>query len=155
MPIQLECPGCKATLHVPDELAGKSGKCIHCGHRIIVPGGPAGGAPSSGGLPPASGSMSGSLLPTLFEATPEAMLRELFRRQQSAMLLIFPTPPDGSYDLTKLPDTDLTYIATEDINQARFVQLATSFAQRYLPRRKASASSVILNADQLLYELKG
>src|SRR5215208_3913282 len=119
--MQIECPGCKTTLHVPDELAGKQGKCIHCGHRITVPG----GTPE-----PASHSSSTGLSPTLFEATPEAMLRELFRRQQSAMLLLFPTPSDGSYDLTKIPDTDLKCIATEDINQSRFAQLATSFAQR-------------------------
>ena len=35
--MQIECPRCKATLQVPDELAGKQGKCIHCGHRLVVP----------------------------------------------------------------------------------------------------------------------
>ena len=38
IPMQLECPNCKATLQVPDEMAGKQGKCIHCGHRLVVPG---------------------------------------------------------------------------------------------------------------------
>src|SRR3954452_21918586 len=104
MPIQIECPGCKATLTVPDELAGKTGKCIHCGHRLTVPGA-------------ASSMIGGGLSPTLFEATPEAMLRELFRRQQSAMLLLFPTPADGSYDLANVPETELKCIATEDVNQ--------------------------------------
>ena len=152
MPIQLECPGCKATLHVPDELAGKQGKCIHCGHRITVPG----GSPASSNSTSNNSSISGSsLLPTLFESTPESMLRELFRRDQSAMLLVFPTPADGVYDLAKMPEAEIKCIATEDINQARFAQLATSFAQRYLPRRKPSSSSVVLNTEQLLYELKG
>src|SRR5262245_5789732 len=106
MPITLECPGCKATLQVPDELAGKQGKCVQCGHRLTVPG----GKPSIGG----------GLSPTLFEATPEMMVRELHRRQHSALLLIFTPTADGSYDLENVPDDDLKCIATEDINQARF-----------------------------------
>ncbi len=136
MPIQIECPGCKATLLVADELAGKQGKCIHCGHRLTVP-----GRASIGGLSP-----------TLFEATPEAMLRELFRRQQSAMLLVFPMPADGSYDLTKMPETDLKCIATEDINQVRFAQLVAGFTQRYSPRKKRPAGPTL---DEQLFELKG
>ena len=35
--LRIECPGCKAILQVEEALAGKQGKCIHCGHRIIVP----------------------------------------------------------------------------------------------------------------------
>src|SRR5882757_5820282 len=147
MPLQIECPGCKATLHVPDELAGKQGKCIHCGHRLTVPG----GAPRDS----ASSISTGGLTGGLFEATPESMMRELFRRQQSAVLLLFPTPAEGgSYDLANIPDADLKCIATEDINQARFAQFVTSFAQRYGPRKK-SQSSVTLNPGDLLYELKG
>jgi hypothetical protein len=137
MPIQIECPGCKATLLVADELAGKQGTCVQCGHRLTVP-----GRASAGGLSP-----------TLFEATPEAMLRELFRRQQSAMLVVFPMPADGSYDLAKVPDGELKCIATEDINQSRFAQLATSFAQRFAPRKKAPVAPP--TPDEQLYELKG
>src|SRR5262245_1398676 len=37
MPIQLECPSCKQTLLVPDNLAGKQGNCVHCGQRLTVP----------------------------------------------------------------------------------------------------------------------
>lgn len=70
------------------------------------------------------------------------------------MLLLFPTPPDGSYDLSKVPDADLKCIATEDINQARFAQLVESFTRRYAPRRKGQAST-IPSMDEMLYELKG
>jgi hypothetical protein len=98
-------------------------------------------------------SASGSgLSPTLFEATPESMLRELFRRQQSAMLLIFPIPTDSSYDLTNVPDSELKCIATEDINQARFAQLVTGFIQRYAPRKRGQAAPT---PEDLLFELKG
>jgi hypothetical protein len=152
MPLQLECPGCKATLHVPDELAGKQGKCIHCGHRITVPGGRASVSGIGGST---AGSASSAFSSGLFEATPESMVREIFRRQQSAILLTFPTPSDGSYDLANIPDADLKCIATEDINQARFLGLVASFAQRYGPRRKGPGSSVTLSADEMLYELKG
>ena len=140
MPIQIECPGCKSLLQVPDELAGKQGKCIQCGHRLTVPG----NRPSS----------SGNLSPTLFEATPEAMVRELFRRQQSALLLVFPVPPEGSYDLANIPDADLKCVATEDINQARFAELVISFARRYGPRRKGD-SVILPTPAEMLYELKG
>jgi hypothetical protein len=137
MPIQIECPGCKALIQVADELAGKQGKCIQCGHRLTVPG-------------KASG--SGSLAPTLFEATPEAMMRELYRRQHSALLLLLPVPGDGNYDLANVPDADLKCIATEDINQARFLQLVASFAKRFGPRKKGAGGSSV---EVKLYELKG
>jgi hypothetical protein len=139
MPIQLECPGCKAKLQVPDELAGRQGKCIQCGYKLTVPGRAVGGG--------------GGLSPTLFEATPEAMVRELYRRQQSALLLLFPTPADGSYDLANVPDADLKCIASEDVNQTRFAELVASFAKRFGPRKKGGPAESALE-DQL-YELKG
>jgi hypothetical protein len=137
MPIQLECPGCNQTLLVPDDLAGRTGKCIHCGQRLTVPG---------------RASVSG-LAPGLFEATPEAMLRELFRRQQSAMLLVFPQPEDGSYDITKVPEGELKCIATEDINQSNFGQLVASFNQMYAPRKKGSIAGQTV--EEMMFELKG
>jgi hypothetical protein len=138
MPIQIECPGCKATLQVAEELAGRQGKCLHCGQRITVP-----GKASQGGL-----------APTLFEATPEMMVRELFRRQESALLLVFPTPPNGSYDLAEVADADLKCIATEDIHQPRFTQLVTSFAKRFAPRKKGPSPPAPAT-DAMLFELKG
>ncbi len=136
MAIQIECPGCKATIQVADELAGKQGKCVQCGHKLTVP-----GRASLGGLSP-----------TLFEATPESMIRELHRRQHSALLLLFPLPADGSYDLAIVPDGDLKCIATEDINQPRFVQLVASFAKRFGPRKKSVAGPTL---EEQLYQLKG
>ncbi len=166
MPLQIECPGCKNILHVPDELAGKQGKCIHCGHRLTVPGKSVGGTVNVAIAPPVvagsgdggGGSSNvgggGSLTPTLFEATPEAMVREIFRRQQSAMLLVFPTPADGVYDLSTTPDCDLKCIATEDINQARFGQLVAGFIQRFAPRKKGPPAAAP-TPEEMLFELKG
>jgi len=96
---------------------------------------------------------AGSLSPTLFEATPEAMVRELHLRQQSALLLLFPTPTDGTYDLSNVSDTELKCIATEDINQARFAQLVAGFTKRFGPRQRPGTASVQL--QDMLYELKG
>jgi hypothetical protein len=138
MPITLECPGCKATLQVPDEMAGKQGKCMQCGHRITVPG---------------NKFSLGSLSPTISDATPENMVRELHRRQQSALLIIFQPPADGSYDLANVPDSDLKCIATEDINQARFAQLVAGFTKRFAPRKKGPAAGAA--PETQLYELKG
>jgi DNA-directed RNA polymerase subunit RPC12/RpoP len=175
MPIQIECPGCKATLQVDDAMAGMQGKCIHCGQRIVVPGkpGPAPrGAQSAAGpmsppSPPpataptvpvspgrASVSSIGGLSPTLFEATPEAMARELYRRQLSAMLLLFKPTPEGSYDLLEIADADMKCIATEDITAARFGQLVASLPKRFAPRKKAQPDAAP-PAEELLYELKG
>ena len=181
MPIQLECPGCKATLQVPDELAGKQGKCIQCGHRLTVPTEranpgsfpipasetkpmaspatttpPAAAKAAGTAVPPPSppSKFSGGISPPLFEAAPESMVRELFSRQQSAMLLVFPTPQDGSYDLSKVPDAELKCIATEDINQPRFAQLVESFIRRFAPRRRGQ-SATGPTTEELLYELKG
>ena len=80
------------------------------------------------------------------------MVRELFRRQHSAMLLVFPMPEDSSYDLTNVPDADLKCIATEDINQARFAQLVAGFIQRFAPRKKGQAGPT---PEEMLFELKG
>jgi hypothetical protein len=143
--MQIDCPGCKATLQVPDELAGKQGKCIHCGHRLVVPG--------------ARASVSGIMSSGLFEATPESMVRELHRRQHSAILLIFQPSEDGNYDLSNVPDAELKCIATEDINQARFAQVVEGFAKRFAPRKKnPSAGSSVIGGPvpgEQLYELKG
>src|SRR4029079_11939627 len=112
-------------------------------------------APPSAINMPAPPSSSASFSSGLFEAMPESMVRELFRRQQSAMLLIFPTPQDGSYDLANFPDADLKCIATEDINQARLLPLVAELAQRYGPRKKGPGSSATMSVDEMLYELKG
>jgi hypothetical protein len=101
---------------------------------------------------PGRASVSSGLSNTLFEATPEAMMRELYRRQHSALLLLLPVPPDGNYDLANIPDTDIKCIATEDINQQRFLQLVASFAKRFGPRKKNAAGSSV---EVTLYELKG
>jgi hypothetical protein len=140
MAIQLECPGCKAILQVDDTLAGKQGKCIHCGHRVVVPGGPAKAA--------------GSIASTLFESTPEAMVRELRSRGQSAVLFLFKPTDEGSYDLSEIPESDLKCIVTEDVNAARFAQWIESVSRRFAPKKRGP-SGVEQAPEHLLYELKG
>ena len=105
---------------------------------------PAPAAPPAGNVT-ASASFSGiggSLSPSLFEATPEVDApRALPPRPKRDSVDLPPFRSDGSYDLTNVPEADLKCIATEDINQARFAQLVTSFAQRYRPapsRRRLS-----------------
>jgi hypothetical protein len=128
--LRIDCPGCKAVLQVEESLAGKQGKCIHCGHKVIVPSrsGPAPSAPSSSAAP----------VPFLTEASPEAMIRELHERRKSALLLVFEPSEDGSYDLADVPDAKLKCIATEDVTQARFAQLVASFGKRFTVKRQAA-----------------
>ena len=39
MRIATECPACLAELQIPEELAGKTVKCLECGGHVYVPGG--------------------------------------------------------------------------------------------------------------------
>lgn len=128
--LRIECPGCKAILQVEEALAGKQGKCIHCGKKIIVPNQSGPATPVSTAPPPP--------VPFLTEASPEAMIRELHERRKSAVLLIFEPPADGSYDLTKVPDAKLKCIATEDIQQPQFAQIIASIGSRFLARKSAT-----------------
>lgn len=140
MPIQVECPGCKATLNVPEEMAGKTGKCVHCGQRVLVPASE-------------KKSLGGGLMPNLFEATPEQMVRELSARQESALLLVFrPAEGSGSYDLTEIADSEIKCIATEDINAARFAELIASIEKRFGAKKKGAATKPVVDEP---YELKG
>ena len=82
------------------------------------------------------------------------MARELFRRQQSALLLVFKPSADGSYDLANVADAELKCIATEDINAARFAQLVAGFAKRFAPRKKGQPG-VPGTVEEQLYEFKG
>jgi len=37
MNIPIQCPGCGQTLQIPEQYAGQTGKCQHCGGAITVP----------------------------------------------------------------------------------------------------------------------
>ena len=145
--LRIECPGCKAVLQVEESLAGKQGKCIHCGQKIVVPS-QSGPAPSAPPAPPQ---------PVLFltEASPEAMIRELHERKKSAVLLIFEPSADGSYDLADVPDAKLKCIATEDVNQAKFTQLAASFEKRFTARKPAAKPAAAGPEPSMVGRLSG
>jgi hypothetical protein len=130
--LRIECPGCKAVLQVEQALAGKQGKCIHCGKKIIVPSESGVAEPVSTAPPPP--------VPFLTEASPEAMIRELHERRKSALLLIFEPSDEGSYDLSDVADAKIKCIATEDIQQPEFVQIVSSIGPRFLARKPAPKS---------------
>jgi ribosomal protein S27E len=182
--LRIECPGCKAVLQVEEALAGKQGKCIHCGHRIVVPTQsgvaisaqplPASPSPLPPPPPPAPIAIPAAPLPVQFltEASPESMVRELFDRNKSALLLVFEPGEDDSYDLADVPDNKIKCVATEDINQARFAALVESFGKRFAPRPPTAGatsgpvsqgsasgdfgqSGINLASQDTLFELKG
>lgn len=121
MAIQLECPGCQAVLQIADELAGRQGRCIHCGHQVTVP-----GVPDAPAVP--ASPLSG--------VSPQAMVQELHRRGESALLLLFEPAADGSYNLADVPEGSLRCIVTEDIDQQRFAQVLDGFAKRFVGKKK-------------------
>ena len=125
--LRIECPGCKAVLQVEEALAGRQGKCIHCGHKIVVP-------RKDGATPPPA---APAPVQFLTEASAEAMVRELGERKKSALLLVFEPAEDDSYDLANVPDAKLKCIATEDITQPRFAQLVASFSKRFSGKKQA------------------
>lgn len=94
MKIEVQCDGCKSTIRVRKELAGRSGSCAKCGSTINIP-----------KLP---GGESFSELKTrrLEDATPEEMVLELRRRRQRAILTLLDgtgqTTPQSS-DLSSSP----------------------------------------------------
>ncbi len=138
MAIQLECPGCKATLSVDESLAGKQGKCIYCGQRVVVPG--------------RDGAAAEPI--TLIDATPEQMMRVLSARRQSAVLFLFTPTPDGSYELGDMADEELKCIVTDDVNAERFGLVVQGIGKRFSPRPNAGAAASSSNTP-FLYELKG
>jgi hypothetical protein len=50
--IELPCPACGQVLHIPDQYAGQSGRCTHCGGPVQVP--PADGGAGSNYVEPVS-----------------------------------------------------------------------------------------------------
>ena len=51
---------------------------------------------------------------------------------------MFEPSAEGSYDLADVPDAKLKCIATEDVNQAKFAQLAASFGKRFTAKKPAA-----------------
>lgn len=51
--IRFACPGCSASFTVPDEKAGKSGKCPKCQSQFVIPAAAGGSAPSKPAPAPA------------------------------------------------------------------------------------------------------
>jgi len=64
------------------------------------------------------------------------MVRELHRRQHSAILLIFPAFGRRQLRPLECADAELKCIATEDINQARFAQVVRRFCQAIRAAKK-------------------
>ncbi|HND51415.1 MAG TPA: hypothetical protein PLV92_03430, partial [Pirellulaceae bacterium] len=72
MPVQVQCPTCKAVLTAPDEVAGKPATCPQCAERFLVPAGAlaagtgagaaASAVPPPGRTPPLNAPRSPSLL---------------------------------------------------------------------------------------------
>ena len=61
MPISVECPSCRATFRVGDELAGKRGRCAACKASLTVPVSAASPGPQVAGDPATSPADEGRL----------------------------------------------------------------------------------------------
>ena len=139
MTIQFQCSGCQATLQVKDELAGKEGKCPHCGTNVLIP----------------SGQSSGVMLDATFlnEATTSDMLRELRRRKQSAVLVVFNTPASGSYEQSSLLSGGVRCVGTDDMQDAQLRKVLEEVLHLSVGKNSSTADSPV--AGDGLYDFKG
>jgi hypothetical protein len=181
-PLRVECNGCHSVLQVRPELAGGYGRCPKCGAVVAIP---SAGPPIPRPLEsdrvesgwegfeadestiveptqprpiplsvPAS-SAGGSSMPLSQAAAPD-MLAELRRRKKSAVLVVFDTPMDGSYALSRQRGANVRCYPTADMSDAQLMQVLDEVGRMSQGQRNAKGG-VGLDPDSsvLPFELKG
>jgi hypothetical protein len=83
---------------------------------------PAAAVPSPAPAAPSSTSMSSAVIP-LGQAMAPDMLRELHRRKKSAVMVVFDTPTDGSYLISRKPEANVRVYGSPDMNDAQVMQV--------------------------------
>lgn len=105
--IRVQCTQCGTALQVRNELAGQQGRCPKCGATIEIP-----------TAPPPSPTTTPLLLA---QATGPDMIGELQRRNRSAVLVVFETPADGSYELSKQAEANVRCYRTTDMSDEQLM----------------------------------
>jgi hypothetical protein len=111
MTIAFKCPGCPTTLKVPDELAGRKGKCPKCGTGFLVPGGAAAPAP-----PPPAAARAAAAKPRAPE--PE-LLEEEPLEELPPQAITNDKPPPGRRRKAEVVDEPLEVLDDEPDDRPR------------------------------------
>ncbi len=149
--IRVECAGCRSVLQAPPELGGTQGTCPKCGAPIAIPQAPA--SPVAGQA--AAASLGGPALP-LGQATAPDMMAEVSRRQKSAVMVVFETPPTGSYELSRQPEANVRCYRTDDMSDAQLMQVLEQVGLMSQGKRNQKGGIVLQpDADATAFELKG
>jgi hypothetical protein len=89
----------------------------------------------------------------LADATPLDVVREMWHRKKSAVLITFNTPPSGQYHVDSLRGAGVQCFGTEDMTPLQLCEAITSFGTMSVTKQKNSVAAAV-NADQP-HELKG
>ncbi len=101
----------------------------------------------------APGSSPGSSLP-LSQAMAPDMMAEIARRKKSAVLVVFETPADGSYEISRRGDANVRCYRTADMKDSDVMQVLSEIGQM-APGQRNQKGGIGLRGDDVPFELKG
>jgi hypothetical protein len=139
--IRVDCAACGASLQVRAELGGQQGRCPKCGAAIAIPAAITEAAPV--GL-------------SLAQATAPDFMLEMARRKRSAVLVVFETPPDRSYELSRQAAANVRCYRTADMTDAQLMQVLEQVGHMSKGQRNQKGGIGLQPDGQPLpFELKG
>jgi hypothetical protein len=100
-----------------------------------------------GGAPSAS--------PSLSQATAPDMLAEIARRKKSAVLVVFETPDDASYQISRRPEANVRCYRTADMSDVQVMQVLGELGQMTQGQRNAKGGLGLRPDAEAPFELKG
>jgi hypothetical protein len=168
--VRIECNGCHAVLQVRAEMAGQQGRCPKCGNVVTILAPPPSDVLDS--IPPGDTVISrtapaplpelmrppqapASTLP-LGQAMGADIVAEIARRKKSAVLLVFETPLDGSYDISAQPQANVRCFRTSDMNDAQLMQVLSELGKMTQGQPTVKGGVGLQSGpDELPFELKG
>src|SRR5215213_98829 len=156
--IRVQCTQCGTALQVRVEMAGQQGRCPKCGATIEIPAASLVASPttSPAAAPPAAVTpVSAAPLP-LSAATAPDMLTEILRRKKSAVMIVFETPTDGSYALSRKVEADVRCYGTADMSDAQLMEVLAQLGHMSQGMRNQKGGFGLQPEGlPLPYELKG
>ena len=175
--IRVQCAQCGTALQVRGEMAGQQGRCPKCGATIEIPSAAASasslGSPSMiAALPAVATAAPSSILrstappappapvtpPTLLlsEATAQDILVEIQRRKKSAVMVVFETPPDGSYAISRQADANVRCYRTAEMSDGQLMEVLGQLSRMSQGVQNQKGGLGLQPEGQPLpYELKG
>jgi hypothetical protein len=176
---QGRCPKCGATITIPATQPATGWQSLSTGSSIIGESAAAAASQPPAFQPPAAPPQisppqnslsprptatppkapdpapSGSSLP-LSQAMAPDMMAEIARRKKSAVLVVFETPADGSYEISRQQSANVRCYRTADMNDAHVMQVLSELGSMSQGQRNPKGG-LGLRADAKVtpFELKG